>query len=1440
MTLGGQVFLSHSGSDTRAASQLAETLRHNGLTVWLDQDDLEPGDLWIQRLEAAIQSSSAMIVYIGSLGVQHWVDREVRHGLVRSTENPGGFHLIPVLGDGADPRLLPPFLQQHQYVDLRNRRRAPEGIRRLVERLRQPWPEQAISREYWTSHSPFRRLQSFEPDDSWLFFGRDAEIDELLSGLAKEPVLAVVGNSGSGKSSLIRAGLVPALRRGRLRSLGVPVESWRVAVVEPTETPFDYLIEALPEQLAPERPLAERAQFIASYRKRLAADADGLRTALAVMVPRGEHVLLVVDRFEALFASTVAENIQRLYIDALLAASRPGGAVHLRLVIALRADFFGNCLRHGELSRHLAANLYNVQRLSAAGLRETIENRLALAAARPEEGLIELILSDVGDEPGDLALLEATLDELWEERDLPGTLTTRAYLTMGRLRGALKRHADDVLEQIGSPAKRELVKRLFLKLVQLGDGAPDTRRRVSKAAVLQLGSEAQMESLLDQLASSRLIQTGNERGEDYVEVSHEALIREWPVLHRWLEDNREALRFEQRLLEDAKDWQRLKDPDLRLRGTRLKRAEEWLEGTKPAPGPARDFVERSLEMQKDDEESKRQALERELKLQSELRLRAEALVVAEMKEREARDRDLAQQQLLRHQAEDRARDEARAAFRFRLSAIALAGLLILAVALAIYGRHQQLAAESRTLAVQAMQLLSLSQPEALGLAIRGVHIARTREAQLAVAASLPQLVANLRGHSGTVSSIAFSSDGSKIVTASEDGTARVWSSATGEQLASFAGGGSVRRATFSIDGRRVLTCSDDRKERVWELETGTLLATLPGDPPFQCSGSHSADGRQIATVGPDGAARLWSVSPLRLLRTLLEPRTVETAVYSPDSQRILTVSTGTVRVWYADGRPPPFVLRRPGQAFYRGTFSSDGLRIITFGAAGTEVWDAVTGKRLAGILRPDGDAWGSLASPDGSRNLTLDPGDTSLWEVASGRRVAVLERDFGAKISGGEFSRDGRRLMTAGEGPVRIWDATNGWLLATVQILSQPLRYAAFAPDGQRVVTAEQDNTLRVWSLDGFKLDFTRHESGPCWAIAANGERIATCTGDKVRVWDGATGNLMVTLTHDRADVQGAGFSLDGQRILSSSNGTLRVWNATSGRLLATIVPSVRSGITVSATFSPNGQRVLSKFPAQVWDAATGALLGNLRGGNATWSPNSERIATLNGFEWQVWSAGDGSQLAALPGQTSGSKAVFSRDGQSVATYDAVGVQIWNATGGKLLSDLKVYITSPPDFSADGKRMIFGDDEGGLLMWYAADGHVGRVQGPRKPVTAAVFSRDDRRILTVSDDETARIWDAASGRQLAVLQGHTNQIRCAQYSLDGKRILTRSDDHTARAWDAGSGRTLAVVTSSGAFSDLQLAVLSPDGRRILAASTSGLIRVYRQVTLAEIQRLLYD
>jgi DNA-binding winged helix-turn-helix (wHTH) protein/Tol biopolymer transport system component len=486
----------------------------------------------------------------------------------------------------------------------------------------------SVPAEYWTRHSPFRSLQAFEAEDAWLFFGRGLETEDLVSRLQRSHVLVVAGNSGSGKSSLVRAGLIPALKDGRFNNRGSLGPIWRTAVFRPSGAPFDYLAEILPNHLALGLSPKERADFISECRAKLPRGGEFLSTAINALVstsgdpPAKPHVLLVADQFEEIF--TLVSNLQtrESYIDVLLNSIREDAAIPVYLVIVLRADFYANCLEHTALSRCLEANLFNVPRMGTEKLRKSIESRLLLAGASAENGLVESLLEDAGKDPGNLALVEHALGQLWERCAGNGRiLTNQAYTQIGRLRGALGRHADEVYESLGNEKQRQSAQRIFLELVHLGEGAQDTRRRVRKSDLYSLCTAEELEPVLSRMISSRLVSSGMDGEETFIEVSHEALIREWPALREWLAQNRDQLLLERRLDQAAEEWEQLgRDRGALLQGARLIRAQEWLAKQKEARSSLRAFVQASVEAQAESEA-------RVLNQQKELRNRSLTLIL---------------------------------------------------------------------------------------------------------------------------------------------------------------------------------------------------------------------------------------------------------------------------------------------------------------------------------------------------------------------------------------------------------------------------------------------------------------------------------------------------------------------------------------------------------------------------------------------------------------------------------------------------------------------------------------------------------------------------------------------------------------------------------------------------------------------------------------------
>ncbi len=1255
--------------------------------------------------------------------------------------------------------------------------------------------QSSLSADSWRRNSPFRGLQVFEQEDAWLFFGRESETADLLARLGRSPVLAMVGNSGSGKSSLVRAGLIPALRAGRFHHEGSSVDQWRIAVFRPSGAPFDYLAEILPSQLTPELSLKERAEFIADCRNRLRSGGDTLRNAISALASAmpgksgSTRILLVADQFEEIFTLTTNRQIRDRYIDALLAASRLDSVVPVHLVLVLRADFYAHCLEHAELSRCLEANLYNVPRMTQEQLRETIEKRLALASANAEAGLVDSLLEDVGSEPGNLALLEHALDQLWEKYGGHGrTLTNRAYAEIGRLRGALGRHADEVYASIEDEKQKRLAQKIFLELVHLGEGAQDTRRRVSREDLLSLGAAGKVEPLLGRLASSRLISTGGEGQQTFVEVSHEALIREWPALREWLLQNRDELRLERRLQQAAEEWQGLnQDPGALLQGARLAQAEEWLARHEDAPALMWQFLQTSVE------------------------LRSETV----RKKHEAQERELAQQRAAAVLAR-------RSAARLRWFSSALAAMLLVAVGATWFTYHLQVIEKSRTLAAQSAELLPRDHGQALDLAIRSWRTAKTEEAHVAVAKSFPELLGIVK-HDGPVFRAVFSPNGRWILSASNDNTVRLSDADDSRLLATLKGDtGKVQDVTFSPDGQRILTASDDHTARVWSID-GRLLATLGSHMnPVQrfdwepvAKATFSPDGKRIVTAGLDTAARVWNTADGKLLATLQgHTHIVASASFSPDGKHIVTASWDlTARVWNgADGHLES-TLYGHTKIIWNAEFFPDSQRIITRSLDGTaRIWNGTDGRLLA-TLQHNGPIDDVQLSSNGQRIVTASDDHTArMWNSADGALLFTLPHN--GTVNRAEFSPDGRYIVTASDDhTARVWNGANGRLLVMLEGHTDQVFDAAFSPDGHRIVACSRDRTARVWNTAGGLLLTTLrgYHSGFAHAeFSRDGQRIVTVStiseDETARLWS-SDGRLLATLQGGKGGFKQAHFSPNGQRIVTASvDGTAEIWNGADGRLLATL--RGHTGTVWQAAFSPDGQRIVTAgedHTARVWNSADGHLLATLQGhsdgvSHAAFSPEGQSIVTASrDHTARVWDSADGHLLAVLQGHTD---------------------RVWRAA-----------------FSPDGRRIVTASFDHTARLWDRSDGRlVAKLEGHSDVLTAVAFSPDGKNILTASWDHTARMWSSTDGRLQMTLQGHTEKVFGAEFSADSQRIVTVSEDTTARVWSSADGRLLA--TLQGHTGALWQGEFSPDGQRILTASFDRTGRVWRVLTLEDVEAIL--
>lgn len=536
------IFLSHAGADTEAARELKRRMlaspaaREDALTVWFDKDDLVPGASWQSQIARAItEKATAFVVYTGSRGIVNWVENEVELAIERATAS-AEFPLIPVVSGDARIESLPPFARRYHCVldPLGNPDEFAKLMRAVLGQAQAAAPE--------LTGQPFVGLRAMTERDSAVFFGREDETVEVLGGLRRHSLVAIVAESGSGKSSLAMAGVAPAFRGGALSdpSRSEPDDRiWHVVVMRPSTDPVEGLREAVTDA-------AERLGLDPTARASLRSRID-LRNpsetgyAIRCDLPTDlTHTLLVVDQFEELLTQT-AEPLRAPFIDLLLwlTQSATGGRVHV--LLTLRSDYFNLVAPYAALADLLAADaadrVYRLRRITDHGLKRAIHEPLKLAghASKAErEALTQLFRRDLMDRPGDLALVQMALYAIWQSRHSHRGDLLEAYAALGGVSGALATQAEGVRNARLDDAERELLLPLMSRLVRMGDAGGVTRR-LANLHEFDDARSALARKLATDKCSRLLVVT-----ETTVEVAHEALITQWPWLQNALNERKTA------------------------------------------------------------------------------------------------------------------------------------------------------------------------------------------------------------------------------------------------------------------------------------------------------------------------------------------------------------------------------------------------------------------------------------------------------------------------------------------------------------------------------------------------------------------------------------------------------------------------------------------------------------------------------------------------------------------------------------------------------------------------------------------------------------------------------------------------------------------------------------------------------------------------------------
>lgn len=1057
------------------------------------------------------------------------------------------------------------------------------------------------------SAAPYPGLAAFGPQDADRYFGRERLVEQLVHQVAGEPVVAVFGASGSGKSSLIRAGLLPASRSHPAFS----GHEWSWVLLTPTREPMRELARAVAGWCGHEPDRGEPGWLDRALRL---ADPGG-----------GRRVLLVVDQFEELFTLCPDPAERKGFIDELLDAALGEGRV-ATVVLGVRADFYGHCATHPGLVEVLGRG---AQVLVAPMTRDELRSAITRPAARAgltvERELVATMLADVADEPGALPLLSHALLETWRRRR-GNSLTQNGYHASGGAHGALAQTAERTYAGFDDDEK-EAARRVFLRLTALGDATEDTRRRAAHTELATVGDPVTVARVLDRLAAQRLVVIG----EDSVEVAHEALIRAWPRLRRWLTDDRDGILVHRRITDATRVWRAAgRDPDLLYRATQLDQAVAWA-----------DQPHRAATLNADEREF----------LDAAVRLRHKQV-----------------------------RARRRRAVRVRALTAAVVALLVVATVITVVQRNDAREAHrvavARQLVAEATALREVDPLRAAQLSLAAWRIApevpATRNSLISTQAiALP---ARLTGHDGEVRDVAFSPDGRIMATAGDGGALRLWDAGTREPVGAPLTGhtGMVNGAAFSPDGTTLATASTDGTLRLWDLAGRRAVGEpLTGHAGVVTGVAFSPDGRLVVSGGADGTLRVWDATTRLPVGAPLTGHDGAVTAVATSHDGTLVASSGndkTVRLWDLATRVP---VGRPLTGHTSVTngvaFSPDGrLLASTSGDKSVRLWDVTTlapaGEPLIGHTNV---TYGVAFSPDG-RTLASSGWDKTvrLWDVATRRPLGTPLTGSTSSVFNLSFTPDGSALAGGdSDGHALVWSLRTTLLPGHTDAV-----YAVtLSPDGGVLGTASDDRTARLWEVPGHRpvgAPLTGHTAEVrAMAFSPRGTVLATGGWDgTLRLWDTATrAPLGAPLTGHTGWVRGANFSPDGTLIATAGmDGTVRLWDVAARAQAGAPLTGHTNSVT-GVAFSPDG-RVLATAAndktVRLWDVATRSPLGEPLTGHASvvrdvvFSPDGTLLASVGDDKTvRVWDVGSRTQTAVLAGHTGEVlKVVFSPDGRELAT----------------------------------------------------------------------------------------------------------------------------------------------------------------------------------------------
>jgi WD40 repeat protein len=1194
-------------------------------------------------------------------------------------------------------------------------------------------PQQDLNR------SPYRGMLPLEAEDAGIFYGREASTNEMLAKLRKlstkqtSAAMIILGASGAGKSSFLRAGILPRLHREDRYFLPLPIIRPENSVIWGEYGLLLALTKIFDEHKLGITRGALR-EIIKNNNKELFRLLQKLANEATVPLLTDETgqitptLVLTIDQGEELFHSDDDEQSKKFMELIKQLVLHPDLAIII--LVTIRSDAY-EYLQSNKEMEDIPQHIFSLAPMPQGAYHNIIEGpaRRLQDTERPltiDPALTQKLLQDIeeGGNKDSLPLLAFTLERLYLEYGGNGSLTLVEYEEMGGLVGAINAAVEIALINAEQdpllPNDRQAIINLLHRglIPWLAGIDPDSqipRRRVAKYSEIPIEALPIIEHLIDQrLLAKDLDASSKERT---IEPAHEALLRQWSLLQGWLKEDFVALSTLESLQRASRDWaaNNKKNAWLNHNSGRLEYAELLKQ---------RDNLWKSLS-QND----------------------WEYLKACREQENQQKNRELTEVQKL-------------AAAQKRIAKITSIGMLVAIVlfmisvllgwqvkkanveterqlqeanhnfGLALFERAKQTFAEKRYTEAayfSANAFSKIKQQDVL-FKINNIWVKSVNQPSSVWSSPL------VSHHNENINAVAFSPDGSLLISASSDNVLLLWDVATGKTIKSFTGHSDrVTSVAFSPDGKKLASGSADQQIYLWDIASAKYLKNLKGHTQLVSSVAFSPDGLTLASASDDDSIRLWDISNGKQIKKLIANSVGITSIaFSPDGQ---TLATGFGN----------------STAFYPTASTNNTIRLWDLNSDQTQT--------LSGHIKP---VTSVAFSPDG-QTLASASVDTSirLWDLRNNSLKTTL-KGHNNHVTSLAFSKDSKRLVSGSmDKTIRLWDLTTNKIKNVLIGHTEIVTSVAFSADGLTLASGSKDDTLRLWDISSSQIttELTGHKK-PVKSVAfsPDGLTLSSASGDQtIKIWDVASKQLQTTLSKHTDGVHSIAISHDGLKLASAADdNTIRLWDLSDDQMTSTLI--VQNQATTSIAFSPDQLMLAAGFrngTTQTWDLSNNKQKPLMK----TTSKEMISITSLT----------------------------FTPDGLTLATGLGNGsIEIWDLLNNKRINTIQVH-SMPINsliFSPDGATIASASEDKTITLYnIASPENKTTLTTHKRAVNSIAFSFDGSVLASASSDRNIHISHVPSGKLTSILTGHFKSVNSVAFSPNSLLLASASSDHTIQLWD---------------------------------------------------------